>query len=405
MGSSRDARRVAAIAFADVVGYSTLMAADEHGTYARWMALLHGVIEPETGRHGGRMLHVAGDGILLEFPKVDDAVDWARAVQQRVRARLEGPETADPLPIALRIAVHIGEVFESGSQIFGDAVNFAARLQAHAAPGGIVISERAREALGTAARASEFRDLGFAELRGFDRRARIFGIESEVVQVAAAVQGSGGMPSVAVLPLLDQGDDPEQAYIADGFAEDVAMSLAGLHELFVVSTASSAIFRGRFPDPREVGRALGVRYALLGRLRRMPGGYGVSVPSYPSGHAIQSFLIARCLEQVVPVPLGTAAALPDGQSPFRLLAERIAKLREVLGVHYPSDTRAGRRVAGLAFSLMMRCARIAGTAVDANGVAVPQLMDAAGMPVQIAGQQMYTNGWLARARNEWAPRQ
>jgi adenylate cyclase len=277
VGNSRDARRVAAIAFADVVGYSTLMAADEHGTYERWMALLHGVIEPETARHGGRMLHVAGDGILLEFPKVDDAVDWARAVQQSVRARLEGPETADPLPIALRIAVHIGEVFETGFQIFGDAVNFAARLQAHAAPGGIVISERAREALGAAARASDFRDLGFAELRGFERRARIFGIESEVVRVVTPVQGSGGMPSVAVLPLLYQGGEPEQAYMADGFAEDVAMSLAGLHELLVVSTASSAIFRGRLPDPREVGRALGVRYALLGRLRRMLGGYAVSV--------------------------------------------------------------------------------------------------------------------------------
>jgi adenylate cyclase len=275
--SSRDARRVATIAFGDVVGYSILMAADEHGTHVRWMALLHGVIEPETVRHGGRMLHVAGDGILLEFPKVDDAVDWARAVQQSVRARLEGPETADPLPIALRIAVHIGEVFESGSQIFGDAVNFAARLQAHAAPGGIVISERAREVVTAPNRASEFRDLGYVELRGFERRARIFGIESELVQVTAPVQVSGGMPSIAVLPLLDQGGDPEQAYIADGFAEDVAMSLAGLRELFVVSTASSAIFRGRLPDPREVGRALGVRYALLGRLRPMPGGYGVSV--------------------------------------------------------------------------------------------------------------------------------
>jgi adenylate cyclase len=260
-----------------VVGYSTLMAADEHGTYARWMSLLRGVIEPETERHAGRMLHVAGDGILLEFLKVDDAVYWARAVQRRVRARLEGPETADPLPIALRIAVHIGEVFESGSQIFGDAVNFAARLQSHAAPGGIVISERAREAMGAAARGPDFRDLGYAELRGFERRAHIFGIESEVVRVATPVQSSGGMPSVAVLPLLDQGGDPEHAYIADGFAEDVAMSLAGLRELFVVSTASSAIFRGRLPDPREVGRALGVRYALLGRLRPMPGGYGIFV--------------------------------------------------------------------------------------------------------------------------------
>ena len=83
-------RRLAAIMVADVVGYSTLMAADEHGTYARWMALLSGVIEPETARHAGRILHVAGDGILLEFPEANDAVVWARGVQQRVRARLAG---------------------------------------------------------------------------------------------------------------------------------------------------------------------------------------------------------------------------------------------------------------------------------------------------------------------------
>lgn len=275
--SSGDIRRVAAIAFADVVGYSTLMAADEHGTYARWMSLLHGVIEPEAERQAGRILHVAGDGILLEFPKTDDTVAWARAVQQRVRALLEGPGTADPLPIALRIAVHVGEVFESGSQIFGDAVNFAARLQAHAVPGGIVISERARMTLGEATGAAEFRDLGYVELSGFERRARIFGINTEIVRITAPVQGSAGMPSVAVLPLLDQSGDPEQAYFADGFAEDVAMSLAGLHELFVVSAASSAIFRGRLPDPREVGRALGVRYALIGRLHPMRGSPGISV--------------------------------------------------------------------------------------------------------------------------------
>lgn len=253
------------------------MAADERGTYARWMSLLHGVIEPEVERQAGRILHVAGDGILLEFPKVDDTVAWARAVQLRVRARLEGPEIADPLPIALRIAVHVGEVFESGSQIFGDAVNFAARLQTHAVPGGIVISERARQTMGETTSAAEFRDLGYVELSGFEKRAHIFGIDSEVVRIATPVHGANGLPSVAVLPLLDQSGDPEQAYFADGFAEDVAMSLAGLHELFVVSAASSAIFRGRLPDPREVGRALGVRYALIGRLHRLPGGHGISV--------------------------------------------------------------------------------------------------------------------------------
>ena len=128
-------------------------------------------------------------------------------------------------------------------------------------------------------------------------------------------------------------------------------------------------------------------------------------PSYPSGHALQAFLIACCLEQVVPVALGTA--FPVGRSPFRLLAQRIAKLREVLGVHYRSDTRAGERVAGLAFPLMMKCARIAGTAsaqLAADGLPENQLRDAPGVPALIGGQPVFENGWLALARREWQPR-
>lgn len=269
-------RHTVAIAFADVVGYSTLMAADEDGTYGRWMALLRGLIEPETERCRGRIVDVLGDGVLAGFQTASDAVAWARAIQHSVRADLEAASSADPVPVVLRIGIHIGDVFESNSQIFGDAVNFAARLQSHAAPGGIVISERVWDALDTSARV-DLRDLGYADLKGFHKRARLFAIETELVRVTVPIQTGAGLPSLAVLPLLDQDGDTEDAHFGDGFAEDVGMSLAGLHELFVVSPASSAIFRGRQPDPREVGRALGVRYALLGRMRRISEGYGISV--------------------------------------------------------------------------------------------------------------------------------
>lgn len=122
--------------------------------------------------------------------------------------------------------------------------------------------------------------------------------------------------------------------------------------------------------------------------------------AYPSGHAIQAFLIARCLEQVVPAALGTALG---NQSPFRLLAERIAKLREVLGVHYPSDTTAGRRVAQRAFPLLLGCELISGRGIDADGDGVidNQIKDGANLPVLIDGQAIYDNGWLALARKEW----
>lgn len=269
-------RHTVAIAFADVVGYSTLMAADEVGTYGRWMGLLHGLIEPETERCRGRIVDVLGDGVLAGFQAASDAVAWARAIQHSVRADLEAASSADTVPVVLRIGIHVGDVFESNSQIFGDAVNFAARLQSHAAPGGIVISERVWDALDASTRV-DLRDLGYADLKGFHKRARLFAIETELVRVTVPIQTGAGLPSLAVLPLLDQDGDTEDAHFGDGFAEDVGMSLAGLHELFVVSPASSAIFRGRQPDPREVGRALGVRYALLGRMRRISEGYGISV--------------------------------------------------------------------------------------------------------------------------------
>lgn len=270
-------RRPVAIAFADVVGYSTLMAKDEHATYARWMALLRSLIEPETERRGGRIVDLAGDGVLAVFPGATEALGWARAIQHGVRIALESPEGGGAVPIALRIGLHLGEVFEVGPRIFGDAVNFAARLQTHAAPGGIVLSERLRAALGDAAAGIALRDLGFVDLKGFERRARLFAIETDQVPFTPPLQPAGGLPSVAILPLLDQDGDPEHAYFGEGIAEDIALSLAGLHELFVVSTASSAMFRGRLPDPREAARALGVGYVLLGRVNRRPGGLGVSV--------------------------------------------------------------------------------------------------------------------------------
>ena len=148
-------------------------------------------------------------------------------------------------------------------------------------------------------------------------------------------------------------------------------------------------------------RAIRIDPSLLGPID--PPGH----PSYPSGHSLQSFLIARCLEQIVPAAIGTdpnTGVVAKDQSPFWLLAEQIAKLREVLGLHYPSDTRAGRRVADKAFPLMMACPTICGTpVVDINNNVTNQLKDVSNAPVTIAGQQMYDNGWFAAARQEWVP--
>ncbi|WP_431284959.1 adenylate/guanylate cyclase domain-containing protein [Humitalea sp. 24SJ18S-53] len=271
-----DGRRRVAVAFADVVGYSTLMAVDENGTYARWMELLSALVEPQTRRHHGRIVDLAGDGVLAVFAAASDAVGWARAVQSGVRAGRPGGVGTDPVPIALRIGIHVGEVFANGDRIFGDTVNVAARLQTHASPGGIVLSAAVRAELDGALDA-ELRDIGHLELKGFERSARLYSIEADRVQAAIPLHTAGGLPSIAVLPLQDHDGDPESGYFADGIVADVVTSLAGLHELFVVSSASAAAFRGREPDPREAGRILGVRYLLQGSLRRTPQGLSISV--------------------------------------------------------------------------------------------------------------------------------
>src|SRR6267378_8570733 len=139
---NRDARRLAAIAFADIVGYSILMAEDEARTHRRWMALLDDVIRPGAQRHRGRVVKSTGDGVLAEFPSAFDAVEWASEVQQAVH-RAAVTDDAGLRPIALRIAIHIGDVMTTPDDIYGDGVNVAARLQEHGEPGGIILSEAA----------------------------------------------------------------------------------------------------------------------------------------------------------------------------------------------------------------------------------------------------------------------
>jgi adenylate cyclase len=218
---------------------------------------------------------LAGDGVLTEFPTADAAIGWAGAVQQGVRLGLQSQHAFDPPPIVLRIGVHVGTVIAIGDRILGHAVNFTARLQAHAAPGGIVASEAAHETLEQDARAG-LRDMGLVVLKGFERRAHIFASDADPVPMTMPLQAVGGLPSIAVLPILEQGAHPDESFRAEGLVEDIAISLAGLHELFVVSTASSAMYRGHLPDPREAGRAPGVSYVLLGRMRRAPRGLRIS---------------------------------------------------------------------------------------------------------------------------------
>jgi adenylate cyclase len=254
------------------------MATDERRTYERWMALLDEVVRPTLELHNGRIVDLAGDGVLAEFGAAPDALQWARLVQRRMRELHEARGAGSPHSIALRIGLHAGHVFVSENRIFGEAVNLAARLQEHARPGGIVLSEAMRGLVGGMP-GEELRDLGPLELRNIGAPVRACAIDTDAVRIAQPLlrPAEHGLPSIAVLPLQNLGGDPADDYFGDGIVEDIVVSLAGLHELFVISRSSTLAFRGTQPDPRQVGRALGVRYVLTGSLRRSARALRVSV--------------------------------------------------------------------------------------------------------------------------------
>jgi adenylate cyclase len=272
--AARMDRRLAAIAFIDIVGYSILMGRDESRTHQRWMAILEQIVQPQAARHRGKVVKSTGDGVLAEFPSAFDAVQWALDVQQAVEAlRADDPTLA----IALRIAVHVGDIITTEFDVFGDGVNLTARLQEHSPAGGVVLSgavhDLVRGSLGRAAR-----DLGALELKNFENPVRAYALDPADRAVSVPQhRPAGKLPSIAVLPLQNIGGDPADDYFCDGCVEDITLSLSGLRELMVISRSSTLAYRGRQPDPREAGRMFGVRYVLSGSLRRSERSVRVSV--------------------------------------------------------------------------------------------------------------------------------
>jgi adenylate cyclase len=263
----RISRRLAAVAFLDVVGYTILMASDESLTHLRWMKILNEVIRPSTTQYRGRLVKLTGDGVLAEFSSALDAVEWAQDIQRTVPSvQVEGG--APPPSIALRIAINLGDIIATEFDIFGDGVNVAARLQEHAEPGGVLLSESVYDVVrGTVGQLT--RDLGYHKLKNLEKPVRVYALTVDApVVVVPGRHHRETLPSIAVLPLQNLGGDPADDYFADGIVEDIIMSLAGLRELFVISRASTIKYRGHPADASEVGRALGVRYVVFGSVRR-----------------------------------------------------------------------------------------------------------------------------------------
>ena len=259
-------RRLAAIAFADIVGYSILMAEDETRTHRRWMSLLADVIRPGAERHRGRVVKSTGDGVLVEFPSAFDAVEWAREVQALVH-QAEAAQDTELRPIALRIAVHIGDVMTTNDDIYGDGVNVAARLQEFSEPGGVILSGAIYDLVrGTVG--DQARNLGYLRLKNFERPVRAYALAGPESSVMTPRWLRGSRPSIAVLPFAEHGVHGEQTYFGDGVVEDIVGGLAALQDLLVISRNSTLKYRERPVDLPLIGNELGVRYILSGSIRR-----------------------------------------------------------------------------------------------------------------------------------------
>jgi len=266
-------RRLAAILAADVAGYSRLIGADEAGTLGRLKAVRARVIDPAIAEHRGRIVKTTGDGILVEFGSVVDALRCATEVQSAMAERNSAahPETL----IEFRIGINVGDIVVEDGDIFGDGVNVAARLEALADPGGICVSARVQE--DTAGRLDlTFDDMGEQSLKNIARPVHVYRVRLTSTETTPKATPSVGAPllalpdkpSIAVLPFANMSNDPEQEFFADGIAEDIITALSRYPSLFVIARNSCFTYKGRAVDVKQVGRELGVRYVLEGSLRK-----------------------------------------------------------------------------------------------------------------------------------------
>jgi len=267
MSAERVRRRLAAILALDVVGYSRLMGADEAGTLARLTAHRREIIDPAIDEFGGRTVKLMGDGALVEFSSVVDAVECGIAIQ---RAMGKNDTDDGGSRITLRIGVHLGDVILEEEDLYGDGVNIAARIEGVARPGGIAISEDAlRQVQGKVA--IEFIDMGTQSLKNIERPVRVYHVdfgEDQAAQLAQPALALPDKPSIAVLPLQNMSGDNEQEFFSDGMAEDIITALSKLRSFFVIARNSTFAYKGKSPDIRQVTRELGVRYALEGSVRK-----------------------------------------------------------------------------------------------------------------------------------------
>ena len=276
-------RRLAAVVAADMVGYSRLMEGDEAGTLARLKTHRIELIDPAITKNRGRIIKTTGDGLLVEFQSVVDAVACAAEIQRRMMRR-----NADVAParwIQFRIGINLGDVIVDEDDIFGDGVNIAARLETLAEPGGICVSGAVCDQVGDRLEDIVFEDLGDQQVKNIARPIRVYrvrleqddGVAPERAKDAAVSTASAKKPSIAVLPLANMSGDPEQEFFADGLTEDIITELSRFHDLLVISRNSTFVYKGKAVKVQDVAREFSVDYVLEGSVRKAGGRIRVTV--------------------------------------------------------------------------------------------------------------------------------
>jgi adenylate cyclase len=261
-------RRLVAIFAADVAAYSRLMEQDEIGTL-RTLTAHREVMDRLIAEHSGRIANTAGDSVLAEFPSAVDAVQCAVDIQNALAVANE--DISEERRLQFRIGVHVGDVMVQGGDLLGDGINIAARLEGLADPGGICISEATygyvRKTLSLT-----FTDLGLQTVKNIEEPVRVYVLKTTLPNLTRINLAKSlplpNKPSVAVLPFTNMSGDPEQEYFADGTVEEITAALSRIRTLFVIARNSSLSYKGTTKDVRQIAQELGVRYVLVGSVRK-----------------------------------------------------------------------------------------------------------------------------------------
>jgi adenylate cyclase len=288
MSDAPTLRRLAAILAADVVGFSRMMGADEEGTLARLKRLRAEVIDPAIADGRGRIFKTTGDGVLVEFPSVVDAVQCAAKVQ----ASLSPPAASEGAQrIILRVGINLGDVIVEGDDLYGDGVNVAARLEGICDAGGVFISGSAHDQVADKVKLA-FEDLGEKSVKNIARPVRVYRLVIDgqapaprAAAPSAAAAAPSDKPSIAVLPFQNMSGEAEQEYFSDGITEDIITDLSKLSNLMVIARNSTFTYKGKAVDVREVGKRFAVSHVLEGSVRRAGGRVRITAQLLESGTA------------------------------------------------------------------------------------------------------------------------